>query len=146
MAAAPRWPDFPSLSMQDPLAVGRVFHTMDAIDFDALRGRHIAVLGAGASAFDNAACALEAGAAVSQFARRAVLPQINKSKAASFPAFCAVTRHWTMHANGAFTPTSSTSRCLRPGKPCAAAAPTTASRCAWAAAGRMCSPWPTAWP
>jgi cation diffusion facilitator CzcD-associated flavoprotein CzcO len=86
-SGAPRWPDFPSLSMQDPLAVGRVFHTMDAIDFDALRGRHIAVLGAGASAFDNAACALEAGAAVSQFARRAVLPQINKSKAASFPGF-----------------------------------------------------------
>lgn len=86
-SGAPRWPDFPSLSRSNPLAAGRVFHTMDRIDFDALRGRHIAVLGAGASAFDNAACALEAGVTVSQFARRAVLPQINKSKAASFPGF-----------------------------------------------------------
>ncbi|WP_370679777.1 FAD/NAD(P)-binding protein [Comamonas sp. GB3 AK4-5] len=86
-SGAPRWPDFPSLSMTDPLAAGRVFHTMDAVDFDSLRGQRIAVLGAGASAFDNAACALEAGAQVDQYARRAVLPQINKSKAASFPGF-----------------------------------------------------------
>ncbi|MDR3004130.1 MAG: NAD(P)/FAD-dependent oxidoreductase [Acidovorax sp.] len=86
-SGAPRWPGFPSLSMTDPLAAARVFHTMDAIDFESLRGRHIAVLGAGASAFDNAACALEAGVRVDQYARRAVLPQINKSKAASFPGF-----------------------------------------------------------
>jgi FAD-dependent urate hydroxylase len=86
-SGAPRWPDFPSLSMQDPLAQGRVFHTMDAIDFAALQGKTVAVLGAGASAFDNAACALEAGANVQQFARRPVMPQINKSKAASFPGF-----------------------------------------------------------
>ena len=86
-SGAPRWPDFPSLSMQDPLAQGRVFHTMDMIDFDAWKGKSIAVLGAGASAFDNAACALEAGVHVQQFARRAQMPQINKSKAASFPGF-----------------------------------------------------------
>lgn len=86
-SGAPRWPNFPQLSMQDPLAQGRVFHTMDAIDFAALQGKSIAVLGAGASAFDNAACALEAGARVQQFARRTVMPQINKSKAASFPGF-----------------------------------------------------------
>lgn len=86
-SGAPRWPNFPSLSMQDPLAAGRVFHTMDAIDFAALQGQRVAVLGAGASAFDNAACALEAGATVQQFARRSVMPQINKSKAASFPGF-----------------------------------------------------------
>lgn len=86
-SGAPRWPDFPSLSRQDPLAVGRVFHTMDAIDFASFRGQSMAVLGAGASAFDNAACALEAGAHVQQFARRPVMPQINKSKAASFPGF-----------------------------------------------------------
>lgn len=86
-SGAPRWPDFPSLSRQDPLAAGRIFHSADAIDFAALRGRHVAVLGAGASAFDNAACALEAGARVTQFARRPVLPQINKSKGASFPGF-----------------------------------------------------------
>lgn len=38
-------------------------HTADAIDFAALRGRSVAVLGAAASAFDAAATALEAGAA-----------------------------------------------------------------------------------
>ena len=86
-SGAPRWPDYPSLSRSDPLASGRVFHSADAIDFSALAGKHIAVLGAGASAFDNAACALEAGARVTQFARRSVLPQINKSKAASFQGF-----------------------------------------------------------
>jgi cation diffusion facilitator CzcD-associated flavoprotein CzcO len=35
----------------------------DNIDFEALRGKQVAVIGAGASAFDNAATALEAGAA-----------------------------------------------------------------------------------
>lgn len=35
----------------------------DDIDFDMLRGKRVAVIGAGASAFDNAATALEAGAA-----------------------------------------------------------------------------------
>ena len=34
-------------------------HTADPIDFAALRGKCVAVLGAGASAFDNAATALE---------------------------------------------------------------------------------------
>ena len=37
-------------------------HAADPIDFAALRGRRVAVLGAGASAFDNAAMALESGA------------------------------------------------------------------------------------
>ncbi len=47
-------------------------HTADAIDFGALRGKVVAVLGAGASALDNAAMALEAGAAaVHLFCRRA---------------------------------------------------------------------------
>ncbi len=47
-------------------------HTADDIDFVALRGKRVAVLGAGASALDNAACALEAGAAeVHLFCRRA---------------------------------------------------------------------------
>ncbi|MBH0118810.1 SidA/IucD/PvdA family monooxygenase [Rhodococcus sp. NPDC003382] len=41
----------------------RVFaHTADEIDFDALRDRSVAVLGAAASAYDAAATALEAGA------------------------------------------------------------------------------------
>ena len=47
-------------------------HAWEDIDFAALRGRVVAVLGAGASAFDNAAMALEAGAAeVHLFCRRA---------------------------------------------------------------------------
>ncbi|NPD66037.1 NAD(P)/FAD-dependent oxidoreductase [Lichenicola cladoniae] len=46
-------------------------HTCDHIDFESLRGRTVAVLGAGASAFDNAATALEHGAIVHLFCRRA---------------------------------------------------------------------------
>lgn len=46
-------------------------HAADVIDFGSLRGKRVAVLGAGASALDNAAVALEAGAAsVSLFCRR----------------------------------------------------------------------------
>jgi cation diffusion facilitator CzcD-associated flavoprotein CzcO len=51
-------------------------HAADDIDFSALRGKTVAVLGAGASAFDNAAVALEHGAAsVHLFCRRAA-PQV----------------------------------------------------------------------
>jgi FAD-dependent urate hydroxylase len=51
-------------------------HAADPIDFDTLRGRRVAVLGAGASAFDNAAMAVEAGASeVVLFCRRAE-PQV----------------------------------------------------------------------
>jgi len=47
-------------------------HAWEEIDFARLRGKVVAVLGAGASAFDNAAVALEAGAAeVHLFCRRA---------------------------------------------------------------------------
>jgi cation diffusion facilitator CzcD-associated flavoprotein CzcO len=47
-------------------------HSAEDIDFASLRGKVVAVLGAGASAFDNAAAALEAGAAeVHLFCRRA---------------------------------------------------------------------------
>lgn len=53
-------------------------HTSDAIDFDALKDKRIGVLGAGASAFDNAGTALEHGAAgVDLFYRRQHLPRIN---------------------------------------------------------------------
>ncbi|MDV6286818.1 NAD(P)/FAD-dependent oxidoreductase [Rhodococcus jostii] len=46
-------------------------HTADAIDFSALRGRNVAVLGAASSAFDAAATALESGAAeVHVYSRR----------------------------------------------------------------------------
>ncbi|MEI4472906.1 NAD(P)/FAD-dependent oxidoreductase [Frigidibacter sp. MR17.24] len=54
-------------------------HSADAIDFAALKGRAVAVIGAGASAVDNAATALEAGAArVDLLIRRATIPAVNK--------------------------------------------------------------------
>ncbi len=62
---------------------GRLWaHSADAIDFAALAGRHVVVVGAGASAFDNAAAALEAGCArMTLLLRRASLPRVNSSKA-----------------------------------------------------------------
>ncbi|MGE0310080.1 MAG: FAD/NAD(P)-binding protein [Lautropia sp.] len=63
-------------------------HTGDPIDFAALAGRRVAVLGAGASAFDNAATALEAGAAdVRLFVRRAELQCVQPYKAISYAGF-----------------------------------------------------------
>lgn len=54
-------------------------HSADAIDFAALAGQRVGVVGAGASAFDNAATALEAGAAsVDLFIRRDDIPRVNK--------------------------------------------------------------------
>lgn len=59
-------------------------HTMDAIDFGALKGKRIAMIGVGASAWDNAATAIEAGAAsVTMLARRRALPQLNKGRAST---------------------------------------------------------------
>jgi cation diffusion facilitator CzcD-associated flavoprotein CzcO len=86
-SGGPRWPRYPSLTQGDPQAARRVFHTADPIDFAALAGARVAVLGAGASAFDNAGTALEAGARVVLFARRPYLPQVNKSKWTSFAGF-----------------------------------------------------------
>lgn len=81
-----RLPLFEGLSRDPDVARGRIFHSTDDIDFSALRGRRLAVLGASASAFDNAAEALEAGASeVVLYCRRSILPQVNKSKWASFP-------------------------------------------------------------
>lgn len=54
-------------------------HSADAIDFAALKGKRVGVVGAGASAMDNAATALEAGvASLDLFVRRKELPRINK--------------------------------------------------------------------
>jgi cation diffusion facilitator CzcD-associated flavoprotein CzcO len=54
-------------------------HSSDAIDFKALRGKSVAVIGIGASAVDNSAEALEAGAAeVRHLIRRREMPRINK--------------------------------------------------------------------
>ncbi|MCW0000580.1 NAD(P)/FAD-dependent oxidoreductase [Pararhizobium sp. YC-54] len=54
-------------------------HSADDIDFAALKGKRVAVLGAGASSMDNAATALEAGAgSVDTLIRRKEMPRINK--------------------------------------------------------------------
>jgi cation diffusion facilitator CzcD-associated flavoprotein CzcO len=54
-------------------------HSRDDIDFAALAGKRVGVIGAGASAMDNAAAALEAGCArLDMFVRRAALPRVNK--------------------------------------------------------------------
>lgn len=54
-------------------------HSSDPIDFAALRGKRVAVVGVGASAIDNAAEALEAGAAeVRHLIRRTKMPTVNK--------------------------------------------------------------------
>lgn len=60
------------------LPKSRYAHTSEAIDFEALKGKRIGVLGAGASAFDNANHALQAGVGeVHVFVRRNKLPQVN---------------------------------------------------------------------
>jgi cation diffusion facilitator CzcD-associated flavoprotein CzcO len=54
-------------------------HSSEAIDFDHLGGRDVVVVGASASAFDNAAAALEAGcASMTMLVRRPRLPVVNK--------------------------------------------------------------------
>jgi FAD-dependent urate hydroxylase len=63
-------------------------HTSEAIPFAALKGKQVAVLGAGASAMDNAAMALEAGAAsVDQFCRRPLLQSIQPLAWMGFAGF-----------------------------------------------------------
>lgn len=63
-------------------------HTEEAIDFAALRGKRVGVLGGGASAFDNAATALEAGAASVDLCIRAPqLPRVNPNKWMEFSGF-----------------------------------------------------------
>jgi len=54
-------------------------HSADDIDFAALKGKRVAVIGAGASSMDNAATALELGAgSVDMLIRRKEMPRINK--------------------------------------------------------------------
>jgi len=63
-------------------------HTRETIDFASLAGKRIAVLGAGASAFDNAATALEHGAAaVTLCFRRPELVKVNAYRWAEFVGF-----------------------------------------------------------
>ena len=63
-------------------------HTRADIDFEALRGKRVAVLGAGASSFDNASTALERGAReVRLFFRRPDLVRVNAYRWAEFVGF-----------------------------------------------------------
>lgn len=81
-----RW-DVPRL-VSDNLDSRFYAHTRDSIDFEALKGKSIAVLGAGASAFDNASVALEEGAReIHLFYRREDLPNINAYRWAEFVGF-----------------------------------------------------------
>jgi len=71
-----RWRVPPSLVANLPTE--RYAHTADDIDFRLLAGKRVGVLGVGASAFDNAAVALEAGASrVDLCFRRAEIPRVN---------------------------------------------------------------------
>ena len=66
----------------------RYAHTAEPIDFPSLAGKAIAVIGAGASAFDNAAMAVEHGAAkVELLARRERLPTVNPNRWMEFSGF-----------------------------------------------------------
>lgn len=61
-------------------------HSSDVMDYDQLAGKRVGVIGAGASAMDSAATALEAGAdSVDLLIRRADIPRIHKVKGASNP-------------------------------------------------------------
>jgi cation diffusion facilitator CzcD-associated flavoprotein CzcO len=63
-------------------------HAADDIDFAALRGKVVGVLGAGASALDNAAVALEHGAArVHVFCRRAAVQVVQPYRWLTFAGF-----------------------------------------------------------
>jgi cation diffusion facilitator CzcD-associated flavoprotein CzcO len=61
-------------------------HTQDSIDFAALRGKTVAVVGAAAAAFDAAGVALENGAAaVHLFARRNTIASIPITRVRGYP-------------------------------------------------------------
>lgn len=81
-----RW--FVPTYVRDNLPRERWAHTSETIDFTRLAGKRVGVLGAGASAFDNAATALEHGAGeVRLFVRRREIPKINPYRWMEFTGF-----------------------------------------------------------
>lgn len=61
------------------LKTGQVYHSADVFDPASLKGKRVIVVGAGASAMDNAATALEAGAArMDLLVRRKAIPTVDK--------------------------------------------------------------------
>jgi cation diffusion facilitator CzcD-associated flavoprotein CzcO len=70
-------PALPAIAHQIPAE--KRAHSSDLIDVQSLAGKRVAVVGAAASAMDNAAAALEAGAErVDIFIRRATMPRVDK--------------------------------------------------------------------
>jgi len=64
--------------VREKLPSSRYAHTSESIDYAALKGKRIAILGGGASAFDNAQHALGLGVdKVHVFVRRSQLPTVN---------------------------------------------------------------------
>lgn len=81
--AAPRIP-----APLAPFFGDQVRHSSDNIDFNSLRGKRVVVIGLAASAFDNAATALEAGANdVTLLGRASAIPRLNKMKQTVYPGF-----------------------------------------------------------
>ncbi|CAB4704579.1 MAG: SidA/IucD/PvdA family monooxygenase [Actinobacteria bacterium] len=73
-------------SLFDGLPAHRWSHIHDDIDFAGLRGLRVGILGGGTGAFDNAATALEAGAAsVTVHMRRAAMPSVSPYRWMEFP-------------------------------------------------------------
>lgn len=70
----------------DSLPQDRWAHSSDELDYAVLAGKRVGVIGAGASAMDSAATALELGAAsVDLLIRRTDIPRVNKGKGAGNP-------------------------------------------------------------
>lgn len=77
-------PSYPSFAENVPPHLR--CHSSDDYDYDTLAGKRVGVIGAGASAMDSAATALEAGAArVDLLIRRTDIPRINKNKGSGNP-------------------------------------------------------------
>jgi len=78
------WPSFVPRDLVPDLAI----QACEPLDFAPLAGKSLAVIGAGASAWDNAATALERGAAsATLYVRAKTLPQINKGRGSTGPHY-----------------------------------------------------------
>jgi hypothetical protein len=75
-------------------------HAAQPIDFARLRGKKVAVIGAGASAFDNAATALEQGAAEVHLAAVPRCSSSSPTAGSLFAASCGISVIWTMPGAG----------------------------------------------
>lgn len=62
-------------------------HTNDPIDFAVLKDKKVGVAGGGASGFDAAAAALEAGSCVDMILRKDALPFVNKAASLTYSGF-----------------------------------------------------------